>query len=334
LLEDIKSETKRFWDLTFIVVLSLLLAPFIYLIPDDPMRILIGVPFIVFFPGYALTTILFPGKESLDTIERIALTFGLSIAAVPLIVFGLNFMPFGIRMEPILWSLIVFNITFSLLGMWRRSISDQPFMPFRLGGIMTPIREKMQGKQKLDRLLIVVMVIAILSSVVSLAYISAVPREGERFSEFYVLGPNGTAMATDYPHNLTVGQGAEVVLGISNHEHHTVNHTVEVWLANITYPNSITEVHQLIFIDEFSVVLGDVPADTKNNWSSEWQSPYNFTVTQPGAYKIWFILSLDGSPFQGVKGQDYTGTSTQDRFQNMVDSKSVYSLNLNLNVTA
>ena len=115
---DARAEARRSWDLTLIILLSLVLALFIYLVPEFPGRIVLGLPFILFFPGYALIATLFPEKKSLDLIERIALSFGLSIAIVPLIGFGLNYTPFGIRLDPILWSLIAFNTALSVAGMW------------------------------------------------------------------------------------------------------------------------------------------------------------------------------------------------------------------------
>jgi uncharacterized membrane protein len=56
----------------------------------------------LFLPGYALIATLFPRKGDLDGIERIALSFGLSIAITPLLGLGLNYTPFGIRLTPIL----------------------------------------------------------------------------------------------------------------------------------------------------------------------------------------------------------------------------------------
>ena len=39
------------------------------------------------------------------------------------------------------------------------------------------------------------------------AYVIITPKEGEKFTEFYILGPNGTA--SDYPTELKVGEEGE-----------------------------------------------------------------------------------------------------------------------------
>ena len=332
MLENTRLETKRSWDLSLILVLSVLLAVFIYVVPDNPIRIVIGLPFILFFPGYALVVILFPENESLDIIGRMALSAGLSIAVVPLVGYGLNFTSYGIRMEPLLWCLVTVDIVFCLLALWRRSNAKDPFLPFKIGGFLAATKKNLKSGKKFDSLFTIVLVIAIIFSVAGLVYITAVPRDSEHFSEFYVLGSNNTE--SNYPHNLTVGENAVVTLGIANHEQRTVNYTVEVWLANTTYADNVTDVHQLLFVDDFSVVLDSVPTGSQVNWTPEWQGPLGFSAPQAGAYKIWFVLLPDGVPFEGVKDQDYAGTPAQDRFLSIIDTKGDYSLDLNLNVSA
>ena len=53
---------------------------------DTTVRTLLGLPFLLFIPGYVLIFALFPAKKTdrgIDVIERIALSFGLSIADCP-----------------------------------------------------------------------------------------------------------------------------------------------------------------------------------------------------------------------------------------------------------
>jgi len=52
-------------------------------------------------------------------------------------------------------------------------------------------------------------------------YVIAVPKVGERFTEFYILGLNGKAM--DYPSELKLGEGGKVIVGIANREHEIVS---------------------------------------------------------------------------------------------------------------
>jgi uncharacterized membrane protein len=87
----------------------------------SPIRIILCLPLVLFLPGYSLIAVLFPRKDDLDAIERIALSFGLSIAVVPLLGLALNYTPFGIHLSPILTVLSVFTISLAMGAYARRS---------------------------------------------------------------------------------------------------------------------------------------------------------------------------------------------------------------------
>ncbi|HNU35403.1 MAG TPA: DUF1616 domain-containing protein, partial [Methanomassiliicoccales archaeon] len=112
-----RAQPRRDWDLWSIGILSIILILVIYALPDSALRIVIGLPFILFFPGYAALSVLFPESKDLEMIERVALSFGLSIAVSPLVGFGLNYTPFGIRLAPILFSLAALNIALGAGGL-------------------------------------------------------------------------------------------------------------------------------------------------------------------------------------------------------------------------
>ena len=97
------------------------LAVFLPIVRATPLRILSGLPLVLFAPGYAPIAALFPeagiddaeptadgtdgtaaaiSDRGIDGIERVALSFGLGIAAVPLLGLVLNFTPWGIRLVP------------------------------------------------------------------------------------------------------------------------------------------------------------------------------------------------------------------------------------------
>ena len=109
-------------DLALVITFTLLCIPFILIPPlnDTPIRIILGLPLVLFLPGYSLIAALFPRKDDLDAIERIALSFGLSIAIVPLLGLALNYTPFGIRLFPILIVLSIFTISLAIGAYVRR----------------------------------------------------------------------------------------------------------------------------------------------------------------------------------------------------------------------
>ncbi len=82
------------------------------------MRIILGLLLVLFLPGYSLIAARFPENGG---IERIALSFGLSIAVVSLSGMALNYMPFGIRLVPIIVVRSVFTILLALVACMRRA---------------------------------------------------------------------------------------------------------------------------------------------------------------------------------------------------------------------
>jgi len=189
---------------------------------SDVVRIILGTPFVFFFPGYALVAALFPKKEGVGGIERVALSFGLSIAVVPLIGLILNATPWGIGLESSLYSVASFIFITSVIAWfrWRRLPASERFnIEFQ----MTMLG---WGKSAWDKALSVVLVLTILGALATVGYIIAIPKVGESFSELYILGLEGKA--ADYPSELIVGEEGRVIVGITNNEHKTVSYRVEV----------------------------------------------------------------------------------------------------------
>jgi uncharacterized membrane protein len=73
------------------------------------LRLILGSIFVLFLPGLAWSFVFFK-RDEIDVIERVALSFGLSIALVPLTVFWLNYL-FGIRITLLNVSLIIILLT-------------------------------------------------------------------------------------------------------------------------------------------------------------------------------------------------------------------------------
>ena len=206
----VKSEN----ELAAISILSVLLIIIIAFLPSNPLRIVLGLPFILFFPGYTLIAALFPKKADLGSIERVALSFGLSIAVVPLIGLILNYTPWGIKLYPILVSVTLFILVTSGAAWYRRHKLPEGERLSISFNVTLPRWAAMSGW---DKVLSIVLVVSILGAIGALAYVIMTPKAGENFTEFYILGLDGKA--ANYPTELTVGEEGKVILGIVNHEH-------------------------------------------------------------------------------------------------------------------
>ncbi len=73
--------------------------------------------------------------------------------------------------------------------------------------------------------------LAILAAIGAIIYLAVTPHTGERFTEFYILGPEGKA--ENYPKKLRTGEEASVLLGIVNREYEEVSYHVEVVISGI-----------------------------------------------------------------------------------------------------
>ena len=259
-------------DLALVILFTLLCMPFVLIPPLNeisPIRIILGLPLVLFLPGYSLIAALFIRKDDLDGIERTALSFGLSIAITPLLALGLNYTPFGIRLTPVLAVLSVFTIALAI-GAWaRRSrIREADRFLVDFGAAFKAVKEPFKATDtKINRILSVVLIISIMLALSVTVYVIVTPKEGEKFTEFYVLGPEGKA--EDYPINLTLGEGGEVILGVINQEYATVTYPLEIKLNGE-------------IIDKKSIVL------THNE---TWESPFVFKSVEAGEdQKLEFLL--------------------------------------------
>jgi uncharacterized membrane protein len=217
-------------DILLCLAWSTIILPIATLNMEGTVRIILGLPFILFIPGYVLIFALFPIRKTdkgIDIIERIALSFGLSIAIVPLIGLGLNYTPWGIRLQPILLSLFIFIMGVGSIAVYRWTKTNTSERFTIALDLSLP-----KADHRIDKALTLLLGAAIIIAVASLIYVIVVPKTGEKFTEFYLL--NTERRADDYPTNLTVGKAASVIVGIANHEYRPITYTVEVWLINQT----------------------------------------------------------------------------------------------------
>ena len=129
LVAYLKTEQALWYWLTMAIAIAT--AAVVFTIPEDfypwvYIRYVLGIIFVLRLPGYAFIKALFltqvPIKlptESLDTIERIALSLGMSLALVPIVGLLLNYTPWGIRLTPIVVSLLALTIIFSTAAIIR-----------------------------------------------------------------------------------------------------------------------------------------------------------------------------------------------------------------------
>jgi len=287
----------------------MLLVPLV-LFTSGPFRIVLGVMFLIFFPGYALLAVLFPKKDSLQYLERVVLSLVLSFAIVSLVALMLNYTPWGIRLVPILIAITIFNVAGSISALFRRrrlpwnerfeirpSIRVQQrienFVTVLLNfpsSISTLIKQRRLPKFEMrhwlripqwnrgtfNRLLSIILLLSILGTTITLVYVVASPKAEESFTDFYILGSGG--MAQDYPEELVLGTPVEVTLGIVNHEHQSANYSIEVRIDG----EKVQEIASISLADEekWQKAVALVPTKVGNTQKVEFLL-YNGEETKP-----------------------------------------------------
>ncbi|EJG08233.1 protein of unknown function DUF1616 [Methanofollis liminatans DSM 4140] len=270
------------------------------------LRVVFGLPMVLFIPGYALIAALFPAKDDLDGIERVALSFGLSIAVVPLIGLALNYTPWGIRLDPILTALVIFTFAMIAAAHWRRVMLPQEkrfFVPF--ASMAAEARSELfpAESSRLDRALSVVLIVAIAAAIVTTVYVIVVPKEGEHFTEFYILGSGGKA--ADYPTDFFAGTEQSLIIGVGNHEYRNVTYTVEVLLTDQTFDTATntSTVNKMERIGRFSL---EIPHNTTV------EEPYSFSIERTDMNRLQFLLFNETIPSDAVWGEDRIEASYRD----------------------
>jgi uncharacterized membrane protein len=263
----------RTWtDLILINLLVLILIIVILCFPSNVIRVILAVPFLLFFPGYILTAALYPRKESVDNVKRAALSFGLSIAVVPLVGLILNYTVWGITLESVLSSVSVFIVIMSVITLIRRR---QLPGGERFG---TGFRLSMPGWRGniWDKALTVLLVLLMLGAMAAVGYTIAASVDGEKFTEFYILGEYGET--PEYRQSVTVGHEVEVTVGIVNRESEEVSYQLVIVLDGVRK----TEVGPIV-----------LAADEK------WEQVVGVTPDKPGSkQKVEFFLYMNGETNQ------------------------------------
>ena len=121
---------KALWYWVTIAIAALTVVT-VFTIPEDTyplsyLRNALGIIFVLWLPGYTCIKALFPAalpikasSENMDSIERVALSIGMSLALTPIVGLVLNYTPFGIRLVPITLSLLTLTVVFATVALFR-----------------------------------------------------------------------------------------------------------------------------------------------------------------------------------------------------------------------
>lgn len=110
---------QAYWYWT-IVLVAAITTTLVFTISEDnyPLvyaRYIFGAIFVLWMPGYSFIKAFFPTRE-IDTIERVALSIGISVALVPIAGILLSFTAFGVKIAPVTIILSALTVTFATIA--------------------------------------------------------------------------------------------------------------------------------------------------------------------------------------------------------------------------
>jgi uncharacterized membrane protein len=236
------------------------------------LRVAFGLPTVLFLPGYALVSSFFPAKEALDGIGRIALGFGLSLAAVAPIGLVLDRSPWGLtRPSTALATFIVIAVASTVASLRRMHLTNQdPYAVMVAIPRVPPPIDWDWATRAIAGLVVLGSVLLIIGA----APIVRTQMIGEPLTEFAMYNPIGKAEF--FPRQVVVGEPIEVRLSVVSFEG-----------ASATFGLKVTGSARLIEpISPIRLVDGET-----------WTGKIRFVVTQVGKHlPVQFdLVRLDGS---------------------------------------
>jgi len=235
-------------DLVFVSSYAIVAALLVELLPmAPPVRAVIAVPLVLFVPGYALVAVVYPGRialrrgqshtpstggtdDGVNAVERMLVSFGASVALLPLLGGVIWATSGGFSLEATLFGLCMVTVVLSIAAeIRRRELPASERFSIRLTGQVGYFRNWLVGPSATSTAVNAFLVVGILVASATVVYAFAVPTTGESYTNaMLVTEQDGEFVASGYPTSFTAGESESMTLQLTNHEHAQTDYTVVV----------------------------------------------------------------------------------------------------------
>ncbi|WP_338729831.1 DUF1616 domain-containing protein [Haladaptatus sp. DJG-WS-42] len=292
-------------DLAVGLVYLLLSLSLVLYTENAVMRTIIGLPLVLFVPGFVLLLALYPHRFSLeadvdgwiqnDSIEgplpafihrrergvtfgeRIALSFGLSIALMPPLAIALSLAGFGLTIRTVIGSLSVFIILLMFIGSQRRK-ALAPEQRFDI-----PVKQwfselsvaVLDTESNIDLVLNVALICTVVVATTGFGYALFVPNYAEEYTEFSLVSQNeaGDFVFSGYPSEFQQGVPQELLLVVENQEGRLTTYNVVVELQRVETVDGTLTVVEREELNRYSATVQD---------KGTWLESHELTPTMTG----------------------------------------------------
>lgn len=269
-------------DFRAVIPACLLLSGLIMLVPSEHIQVTFCPYFVPLLIGYAIITAYTLARGGFDLSKRRAFGIGLSTLVVSFIAAIPSYVARSIRIPSITAvGLIVAAGICEVAHRQRMGSTAEKRLAF---AIDLP-SAKWKSYSLKDKVLTVVLGASIIIAAAFLVTIFVITREGDRFTEFYILNKDGRA--DHYPSLLNTSEQGRVIIGIANHELTGLNYTVQVLLITVRFVyNQTTGLNDTLEIS--NLTLSNFSIQLEDGAKSE--RPFDFSISNMGNYKLSFLL--------------------------------------------
>lgn len=254
-----------------------------------PLMVVLGVPFVVFLPGYALVTALFPKRGRADSseefmtldggalplrvrpisqrglsgAERAVLGFATSLFLLPLFGFLLN-ATLGFGVTAVVAVIAGFTLLASAAAVVRhRELPPAETTGHTVAGAIADFRGAL-SRTPLDATLTIVVIACVLFAGVGGAFALTAPLDPTSYSEFYLTTQtdDGEYVMAGYPTNLTTDEPATLYASIENFEQEPTTYTGVIQIQRVRTDGRSLTVLTRDRLGSFSAQLD--PGETRN----------------------------------------------------------------------
>lgn len=187
------------------------------------LRVPLATLLVLFLPGYAIVSILFPSNDGPDAPARIGLSVALSLAAIPPIALAIDRSPWAISQLPVTLSLTGVTIIAAVaaLIMRMRLPIVERYAPNPLA---QPVRLPLAGAERW--LLVALIVLAV--GLLGYGGFDAVQSRFGRTATTELAIFNAEGQPGFYPREIVPGEFATVMIQVTNHENESMTYTLIV----------------------------------------------------------------------------------------------------------
>ncbi|QRV17538.1 DUF1616 domain-containing protein (plasmid) [Haloterrigena salifodinae] len=233
------------FDLAVVSIAAILAYGIATATPDgNVVRLLVTFPLVLFLPGYALVSILFPaadrsGREAtstaidrqsrgIDVLERLGLAVALSLAVVPIVGIALPFTQWGFTTISTAATLCVVTVVLAQLGVIRRfrTPASERFTVSPLASLA-----RLRGDESaVATASSILVVLAIGAAAGALLFGFLVPPSTGGYTELALYSDNGgeEMVAGNITDEVAPGESVPVTVSITNQEGEATDYTVVV----------------------------------------------------------------------------------------------------------